>query len=77
MVESNDRLKLQNDKDIEKLIPFDQGFYNSFSITFQLEPILFSEKMSKINRWNIRQERSLILTVLSIYVFRKKCIFDY
>ena len=24
-MESNDRLNLQNDKDIEKLIPFDEG----------------------------------------------------
>jgi hypothetical protein len=32
-MESNDRLNLQNDKDIEKIIPFDVG--NIKTLTFQ------------------------------------------
>ena len=37
------------------------------------EPILFSEKIFKINRWSLKQERILVLTVRSVYIFRKKC----
>ena len=37
-----------------------------------IEPILFSEKIFKINRWSLKQERILILTVKSVYIFRKK-----
>ena len=39
-----------------------------------VEPILFSGKIFKINRWSLKQERILVLTVRSVYVFRKKCI---
>ena len=70
-MESNDRLKLQNDKEIEKLIPFEIGRKLTFYIT-HIEPILFSEKIYKINRWSLKQERILVLTVKSVYVFRKK-----
>lgn len=41
---------------------------------YNVEPILFSEKIYKINRWSLKQERVLVLTVKSVYIFRKKCI---
>lgn len=69
-MESNDRLKLQNDKEIEKLIPFEVGKFNN--LLSYLEPIMFSEKVHKINRWSLKQERILVLTTKSIYLFRKK-----
>ena len=77
-MESNDRLNLQNDKDVEKLIPFEQGKSYTINIDNKLncliiEPILFSEQIQKVNRWNIKQDRVLILTVKSVCVFRKKC----
>jgi hypothetical protein len=71
-MESNDRLNLQNDKEIEKLIPFEVGMVTS--LTIFIEPILFSEKIFKINRWSLKQERILVLTVRSVYIFRKKCM---
>lgn len=71
-MESNDRLNLQNDKDIEKLIPFEIGTH-LIIFELNLEPILFSEKIYKINRWSLKQERVLVLTVKSVYIFRKKC----
>lgn len=71
-MESNDRLNLQNDKDIEKLIPFEIGT-QLIIYELNLEPILFSEKIYKINRWSLKQERVLVLTVKSVYIFRKKC----
>ena len=74
-METNDKLNLQNDKDIEKLIPFDKGKF----LTYQnfIEPILFSDKVYKINRWNIKQERTICLTVKKVYLFRKKCIISF
>lgn len=38
------------------------------------EPIMFCEKVQKLNRWSIKQERMLILTTESIYSFRKKTL---
>lgn len=67
-MESNDRMRFQNDKEIEKLIPFDQGRSSPKFV----EPILFSDKVSKVNRWNLKQERILVLTIKGIYLFRKK-----
>lgn len=71
-MESNDQLNLQNDKEIEKLIPFDIGKALR-RVKDLLEPILFSAKIFKINRWSLKQDRILVLTVRSVYVFRKKC----
>lgn len=62
MVESNDSLKIQNDKEIAKIIDFDN------------ELLMFSDKFQKINRWNNRQERNIVLTTTTIYVFRKKAL---
>ena len=71
-MESNDRLNLQNDKEIEKIIPFDLG--KNFNINMKLEPLLFSDKVAKINRWSLKNDRVLILTTRSIFLFRKKCM---
>jgi hypothetical protein len=69
-MESNDRMHFQNDKEIEKLIPFELGNYSLNLII--IEPILYSEKIQKVNRWNLKQERILVLTFRGIYLFRKK-----
>jgi hypothetical protein len=37
-----------------------------------LEPLLFSDVIQKINRWNLKNERILLLTTKNIYLFRKK-----
>jgi len=42
-----------------------------------IEPLLYSEKVLKINRWNVKQQRILILTVKSIYLFNKKSKFIF
>ena len=46
-MESNDRLNLQNDKDIEKIIPFDVGTDLPLRLTpiSLIEPLLFSDKV--------------------------------
>jgi len=72
-METNDRLGLQNDKEIEKLVPFDKGNHKLINL---IEPMLFSDKILKINRWNLKQERGIILTVKNIYILRKKCKFN-
>lgn len=78
-METNDQLNLQNDKEIEKLIPFEVGnnllLINLDLTNYIIEPILFSSKIFKINRWSLKQERILVLTVRSVYVFRKKCTY--
>ena len=45
MVESNDRLNLQNDKAIEKLIPFELGIH--YSVTFRTYPLFGEDQQSK------------------------------
>jgi hypothetical protein len=49
-MESNDRMHFQNDKEIEKLIPFEQGelfppAFEPFLTNNNIEPILYSEKI--------------------------------
>ena len=70
-MESNDRLNWGDDSEIEKIIPLDRGT-NNFSLTYNLEPLLFSDVVQKINRWNLKNERILVLTTKYIYLFRKK-----
>ena len=43
-MESNDRLNLQNDKEVEKIIPFDVGKFHSLN-ELTVEPLLFSDKV--------------------------------
>lgn len=61
-MESNDRLNLTDDSDFEKIIPFEK------------EPIMFSDKVFKLNRWGMKQERIIILTDVCIYLFRRKLL---
>ena len=70
-MESNDRLNWGDESEIEKIIPLDRGI-NNFSLTYNLEPLLFSDVVQKINRWNLKNERILVLTTKYIYLFRKK-----
>ena len=69
-MESNDRLNLQDDKDIEKIIPFEVGMH--FYRSHILEPLLFSDNVQKMNRYGFKNERVLILTTRNVYLFRKK-----
>jgi hypothetical protein len=68
-MESNDRLNLQDDKDIEKIIPFEIGIQIYLTL---LEPLLFSDNVQKMNRYGFKNERVLILTTKNVYLFRKK-----
>ena len=43
-------------------------------IDFDVEPLLFSDYISKMTRYNNRTERILILTTVNIYNFKKKSI---
>ncbi len=57
---NNDRLDLEKDKDIQKVIDLD------------VEPIIFSDYISKMTRWNTKTERILVLTTVNIYNFKGK-----
>ena len=39
------------------------------------EQILFSDKIIKINRYNMSQERNLVITNKAIYNLKKKCMY--
>ncbi len=53
----------------KKLFPSTKVLY---SIAYTIEPLLFSDVVQKINRWNLKNERILLLTTRNIYLFRKK-----
>lgn len=55
---SGDHLFYAEDKDIQKII-LD-------------EKVLFSDKIIKINRFNMSQERNILITNKAIYNFKKK-----
>ena len=57
--EDSDYLGFAGDKVIEKLI---NG-----------EKILFSDKIIKINRYNMYQERIIVITDKAIYNIKKRC----
>ena len=57
-IEAKDHLKLRNDKDIIKLIGN--------------EKLLLSDKIIKINRYGLSQERNILVTDQSIYNLKKK-----
>ena len=59
--EDSDYLGFANDKAIVKII---NG-----------EKILFSDKIIKINRYNMYQERIIVITDKAIYNIKKKCKF--
>jgi len=61
-MESTDKLGLLSNPDFEKIINFDS------------EPIMFSNRIHHLNRWNIKSERSLVLTDKFIYEFQKKTL---
>ncbi len=39
-----------------------------------LETLLFTDKITKINRYGMNQERDIMLTNVGIYNLKKKCI---
>lgn len=53
-----DNLHFYRDKDIEKII--------------KKEKLLFSDKIIKINRYNMSQERNIVVTDAAVYNLRKK-----
>ena len=57
--EVNDYLGFNGDKSIKKKI--------------NDEHIVFSDKIIKINRYNMNQERNIVITGKAIYNFKKKC----
>jgi hypothetical protein len=54
-----DYLVLANDKDILKII--------------KDEVVILSDKVIKINRYNMSQERNILITNKAIYNLKKKC----
>lgn len=61
--EDSDYLGFAGDKAIAKII---NG-----------EKILFSDKIIKINRYNMHQERIIVITDKAIYNIKKKCKSSY
>ena len=57
-IEAKDHLHFRNDKDIEKIIGD--------------EKLLLSDKIVKINRYGLSQERNIVVTNESIYNLKKK-----
>ena len=53
-----DHLKFRNDKDIKSII--------------KNEELLLSDKIIKINRYGLSQERNILVTNLNIYNLKKK-----
>jgi hypothetical protein len=41
------------------------------------EILLFSDKIIKINRYNMSQERNIVITNKGIYNLKKKCNFKH
>ena len=65
-MESNqilDRLSLQDDKSILKLI--------------KKETLLYSDKLIKVNRYGASQERNLLITDKAIYNLKKNSKFNF
>ena len=57
--ESRDYLNFKNEKDLSSIIGD--------------EELLFSDKVIKINRYSLSQERNIIITNKAIYNLKKKC----
>ena len=57
--ESRDYLHLKNEKVLSSIIGD--------------EELLFSDKVIKINRYSLSQERNIIITNKAIYNLKKKC----
>ncbi len=57
--ESRDYLNLKNEKDLSSIIGD--------------EELLFSDKVIKINRYSLSQERNIIITNKAIYNLKKMC----
>ena len=64
-VKSHDYLDYENDKDIKKEL----GQGGKFLL---LEKLLFTDKIIKINRYNMSQDRHLVITNKAVYNFKKK-----
>ena len=58
-METLDQLNIESDPEIMKCFGKD-------------EIVMFSEKINKVNRHGYKQERELVLTSKSLYVFKKK-----
>ncbi len=63
-----DYLKFDNDKDIKIITQGGKSFFNS------KETIIFTDKIIKINRFNMKQERNFILTSNGIYNMKSKSL---
>jgi hypothetical protein len=57
-IEIKDHLKFKNDKEIRAII--------------KDEVLLLSDKIMKINRYGLTQERNIVITNLNIYNLKKK-----
>jgi hypothetical protein len=57
--ENRDYLNIKNEKDLSSIIGD--------------EELLFSDKVIKINRDSVSQERNIIITNKAIYNLKKKC----
>ena len=57
--ENRDYLNIKNEKDLSSIIGD--------------EELLFSDKVIKINRYSLSQERNIIITNKAIYNLKKKC----
>ena len=57
--ESRDYLNFKNEKGLRSI--------------FGDEELLFSDKVIKINRYSLSQERNIIITNKAIYNLKKKC----
>lgn len=59
MQESLDYLGIQSDSDVMKIIGSD-------------EPIIYSERVNKINQYSFSQKRILVITSARLYNFKEK-----
>jgi hypothetical protein len=73
MRNDNDYLLFAGEKEIRSIIKDGKNRKNkNFS-----EVLLFSDKLIKINRYNMSQERNIVITNKGIYNLKKKCMFVY
>jgi hypothetical protein len=73
MRNDNDYLLFAGEKEIRSIIKDGKNRKNNYFS----EVLLFSDKLIKINRYNMSQERNIVITNKGIYNLKKKCMFVY
>lgn len=55
---------------LEGLKIFEDG--NFFVLSYTLDPIMLVEKVHKVNRWSLKQDRILVISANALLLFSKK-----